>query len=204
MVVQDESREQPQIKALRARARAEETAAVTAKREAAFAIVDGQCSGVRAVSMPQRQALLKELREGALPHGPMTPTQTLNSLLARQRAGDSYWSDTDAGLVSSALHGEDPRIRRLAFAVVVSAIDRGTPEGALRSDALMNAMSLDINGPSLSTFEARLPCALLGQCDDLPFVGGTGPMSPESERLMAAYRQAFDKREPYSRILAIR
>lgn len=203
----DVSKDPPELTKLREVNHAKEDRDVRAKQDAAFAALSERCKGARGLDPFAQATLLKDLQEGADARGPTpTPTQTLTALVGRNSAGDTRRSSAESKILNDALYGDDPLLLRLAFAVIVSSIDMKAPGGAARAGALSASMSWEMvarTGP-MSNFEALVQCATTGECEN----GSTRPppaglADPESERLMAAYREAFAKRLPESQILSI-
>jgi hypothetical protein len=166
-----------------------------------------RCAGVRGVSMEERHAITEELRAAA-----KSSTSTLHQLQElyerERRYADNRWNNVEAQTITSALHDEDPLVRRAGINLLMEAIDVEAAGGDARREALLFAMAGSMLNQPLSDFERLERCAMLPNCelprDDAETASSGMPDEREAARLRAAYSEAFARHMDAFSILAIR
>lgn len=206
----DESKESPEVKALREKNEADESSELKRRKEAAVASLADRCKGLKELSAGQRREMTAALRSGAVQseNGKQSTIQALDVLESRLQRGDSHWSAHEEQTVTDALYSEDPIVRRTAFLLLSMSIDENVPGGRDRRSALLFSKADEYVNRPLSTFETLERCAILGQCGDGDAGSADGTTSagdsPNINRLKALYRGAFASRRSSYDIMAIR
>lgn len=174
-----------------------EAPAVESKRMAAFEALQKRCHGVQELDWAARRAISAELAAAA--SASTSPLQILKALQDRHERGDTRWNQAESTLVTEALYGNDPLMKRQGFLALLTAIDEKAPGGRERRDGLLFALAdRTLNSP-LSEFERLQQCAAAAMC---------GQVEPVPEaipgRLQSLYEAAFAQRASPEALLAIR
>ena len=174
-----------------------EAPAVESKRMAAFEALQKRCQGVQELDWAARRAITAELAAAA--SASTSPLQILKALQDRHERGDTRWNQAESTLVTEALYGNDPLMKRQGFLALLTAIDEKAPGGRERRDGLLFALAdRTLNSP-LSEFERLQQCAAAAMC---------GQVEPVAEaipgRLQSLYEAAFAQRASPEALLAIR
>ena len=176
------------------------TAALAALKKQASEARAARCSGVKSLTLEDRQSLEADLRAAAVANQSM-----LRQLEVLSSSQESRWSTEQAEQITNALYSGDPVRSRAAFFVLWGAMDRDSPGGQDRNAARQEALGpIYVAGPQ-SDFDRLGMCANLGRCGsawdtDYP----APPPNAEVARLADKYRAAVESRMDAGSIMAIR
>ncbi len=174
------------------------------KSTSALLSLQHRCSGVISLPYQDAKSLSFELSNSAISSGSVV--MQLRQIQKNEASGDTRWTSVQANLIYSAMYSEEPALVREAMSVLLSAIDRKTPGGEERMEALLTVLSANVSEASLSEFETLQFCAFQLTCNDEPTTDTlTRPAATVSVKLLEEqFRKAIEQRWSPRDLLSIR